>query len=255
MRNFLRNFLGGVATICLVATMIGMVSGATINGPLTFETGDQGGPYTPFGPDACTITVTFPGAPGDMALNLDPTVNGNGMVFDTGFSTGLSSYTVSSDGEWSSGTCYKISCFESGDQVSGDGTSDLNFGNPHSLTMDIVDTGDNATSTFNYTWEQAGNTWVISKTFADIRTCAVGEAIDKDKGAIVIAHVGDLFDDLVKAARDGSDTVSFGYQAFSGTDTITWDNTTVTAVPEPSSLILLISSSLVAIVLVRRKRR
>ena len=294
--------------VILFAVLLGIVSGPafgeTIYGPLTFETGDQGGTYYTYGPDNYQVDLSFPGSP-DAALRIDPTGTGASLVYDTGFATTLSTYTISADcvwdannrdrfsilgyavpgsggigvyqykdssgntsyvtslydetnplnnaaaehvEDWTSGGGYKIACFKAAQQAAGgDGISDMDWSNPHSIMIEIADTGVNSTSTFTYTWSQVvgeyTNTWVVEETFADIRDYAIGEAATKElANPGITAHVGDLFDSLVAKARSGSETTGFCYVSFSGSDAANWDNTTVTAVPEPSCMVLVLCS-------------
>ena len=296
-------------SVIIIAVLLGLVSGPAfgemiIYGPLTFETGNQGGSYFVWGPGDGDVNLTFPGDPGEKVLHADPTEAGSGLAHDTGFTTKLSSYTVSADGEWeldnrdrfsilgyaipglgsigiypyrasngdtsyitslfdetnpldhataervedwTSGNGYKTACFKAAQQASGDGTSNMNWANPHNIAVQITDTGTNSTSTFKYTWSQevsgVTNTWVVEETFSDIRSYAMGEATDKNDDYPSIdleAHVGGLFDTLVATARNSSENTGFCYYSFSGANYCDWDNTTVTAVPEPSIMVLLL---------------
>ncbi|MBN1911739.1 MAG: PEP-CTERM sorting domain-containing protein [Pirellulales bacterium] len=304
-----------------VAVLLGLVTGPAfgeiiIYGPVTFEEGDQGGPYYKYGPDSGDVTLSFPGDPGEKTLRVDPTVNGSGLVHDTGFTTTLSSYTVSADCEWdansrsrfsllgyaipglgsigiypyksssmvpyyyaslfdetnplnnanpehvedwTSGSLAQVPFFKASDQASGDSVTDLLPADPHTITMEINDTGDNATSTFQYTWTRVvgeyTNTWIVEQSFAAIRDAALGEATSKDPGdGTLIVHVGDLFDTLVSTARNNSENTGFVYFSFANGEGANWDNTTVTAVPEPSTVALILSGVALCLAAIRRRR-
>ncbi|MBN1911738.1 MAG: hypothetical protein JW818_18500 [Pirellulales bacterium] len=139
--------------------------------------------------------------------------------------------------EWTSGDGKNQLFFQAGDQTSGDGVSAIDFSSPHNLTLKITDTGNNATSTFTYTWtqevESVVNTWIAEETFENIRSYAVGEAqdwYDSDpyQYFYIVAHVEDLFDSMVTAARSSVGDTGFAYYVFSSGNTCSWDNTTVT---------------------------
>ncbi|MGD9127197.1 MAG: PEP-CTERM sorting domain-containing protein [Planctomycetia bacterium] len=299
MKKFVLFTFCGAIAIAILGLASTPSFGGVIYGPVTNETGDQGNIVT-FGPENGSIADTYPGNVGEMVLNLDPDVNGSGVVNDTASAIILSTYTATVDMMWDGSTASsdrfglfgysvpgvgaigfynyrtqsyvnavmdltnpkalgtgrvedwsnsgdRITSFTGATQASGDGTSGLDEGAWHTVTMDIVDTGDNATSTFAYTWEQNGNTWVAEKTFAQMRADAVAKG-----GVDYGTHVGDLFDTLVSAARSDTTSTNVAYYTFSGSGSLTLDNTTVTAVPEPSTIILL-ASLLLGLLIWRKK--
>ena len=93
MKNFSRFVLCGVVFVALLGMTSTQSFGEVLYGPITFEGGNNGGSYYVYGPDNYDVTLTYTGT----ALNLDPTGNGSAIIHDTGFTTTLSSYTVSSD--------------------------------------------------------------------------------------------------------------------------------------------------------------
>jgi len=246
-----------------------------IYGPLTYTDGDvgsQGGPY------AYNLTPRTPSFTGD---NLDLSgPRAHSLTYDMGFSTTLSSYSVTTthvSSEWwyerrglmayavdgvgamgfylrkndpnikygsisESGTEAAISIIDAingANQFSGDGTSTLDSDATYDITMDITDTGTDATSMFAYTFTQGSNIWKQQVSFADMITAST----DGTAAA------------LIASARNLAETTTYAFYTFEGPGHSTiWDDTFVTAaappIPEPAGLGL-IGLALLAV----RKRR
>jgi len=243
-----------------------------IYGPLTYtdgDTGSQGGPYT-FNANSRSISFT--------ADNLDLSgPRAHSLTYDTGFSTPLSSYAVTTthvssslsydrrgllgyavDGVGAMGvwlykdgydvrygsvteagaeeSASRLDVLDAPHQVAGDGTSALNVASTFEITMDITDTGTDATSMFAYTFTQESNVWQIDFSFEQMITAA-----------------GATASDLIAAARDSGQSTGFAFYTFEGT-TVAFDDTFVTTaapvIPEPAGLGLLG----LALLAVRRRR-
>ena len=250
----------GAAIVLALGLVLGgsTVLAAPSYGPLTYDFDDldsQGGPYT-FNVNARGISFD------DDNLRISENTRGHGLIYDTGFSTNLSSYAVTtthvaSDGERHAlygyaidgvgaigvylmggstavkyGTIshngdekriYVTDVFTAASQVSGDGITDLDTYGTFTNTMAITDTGNNATSTFAHTVTQDGNVWQYGVTFDDLITADAGF------GAAPA---------LIAAARDSGQGVGYAFYTFlNGSSEIRrFDNTSV--IPEPSSFVL-----------------
>ncbi len=126
----------------------------------------------------------------------------------------------------------------------GDGTLNFNSLGEFDVTLAIADSGNNDSSSFQYTLEQAGNTWLVEYAFSDILT-ACGN------------HANAL--DLIAAARDINTPTTFAFYTYGGhvedqSHTTSFDNTWALAVPEPSSVALLVFGA-TGLAFGRRRRR
>jgi len=209
----------------------------TVYGPLTYTSGDPsslGGPYT-F--NAKTRDLSFTADNLSLRMSNSTAQRGHGLVYDLGFATNLSSYSVTTTHVFSAvandrrgllgyaldgvgamgvfmgkggvrtgsiaedGTETKLSLpadvILAANQVQGDGTSDFNIAGTFDIKMDITDTGDDATSTFGYTFTQAGNVWQVNRSFAEL-----------------IADGGATSSALIAAARDPGQSVGFAFYTF-----------------------------------------
>ncbi len=104
--------------------------------------------------------------------------------------------------------------------------SGVNIDNPFSMSLSVNDTGDNATSVMTYSLTQGVNTFSFDLNFDTLRNAAGTSRADA----------------LIDLARDSAESTGIAFYGFQtstaagAVHSISYDNLTVAAIPEPTSL-------------------